>query len=625
MTLEDLRAKYPQYNDLSDEDLATSFHKKFYSDIPYADFQQKLGMKAAAPVKAEAPQAPASALDRLLAQTKAVGTEATQFAAGAGRNMAGAGEFLGNALTQGMGVSDRTLGIGTETRPMAQRLVQKPFNALGESFKRTDQILNPSGEFDVAGLVGEAMGPAGLGIAKGLGAGKGVIDKTLRSTMAGAGAGATQLGEDNIGVGAGTGSLIGGTLATVNRFIGRPVAEMIKYFTPGGANRLANKYTNEIVGPENVQKIVADIEEQLGRKGTGTFVPGYQKTVGEMVSHMPEASPILALEKATAAGPRGISQQFGQRASDNKGAIEKAVRGVARTPEELDSAIASRGALAANEYGAAAKKLRIDSELKALMDDPYFQKIKTEALDMTQSSGKGDMTSFLQNAKSLLSTAGRTEQDATKRKLVGDVERKLTDWLADANPLWNKARENFKQRSIPINQMQVGQQIEKRLLSPSDQMMPGGYLKAISDETATIKNATGQPRSTFGQVFTGKQQATLDEVGQILEGKLAAQKPLQATRLGGDDIAEDAVIHLPQLLSRPVAMANWAIKQITGHKGNLEARVDKVNAARLLDPAKFAAAMKTLPSGEREMIEKALSTAKYQGLIAPTVNQLIEE
>jgi hypothetical protein len=232
------------------------------------------------------------------------------------------------------------------------------------------------------------------------------------------------------------------------------------------------------------------------------------------------------------------------------------------------------------------------------------------------------MTSFLQNAKSLLSTTAREAKDPKERMLVGNVERKLSDWLENANPDWAKARTNFRERSIPINQMQVGQQIEKKLLSPSDQMMPGGYLKAIADETATIKTATGQPRSEFGQVFTGQQKATLDEIGQLLEGKLASQKPLQATRLSGDNIAEDAVIHLPQLLSRPVAMANWAIKQITGAKGNLEARVDKVNAARMLDPAKFAAAMKTLPAGERRMIENALAAVKYQGVIAPAINAL---
>ncbi len=43
-TIAEVRAKYPQYNDLSDEALAGALHKKFYSDMPEADFKAKIGL-----------------------------------------------------------------------------------------------------------------------------------------------------------------------------------------------------------------------------------------------------------------------------------------------------------------------------------------------------------------------------------------------------------------------------------------------------------------------------------------------------------------------------------------------------------------------------------------------------
>lgn len=43
-TIAEVRAKYPQYNDLSDEALANALHKKFYSDMPEADFKAKIGL-----------------------------------------------------------------------------------------------------------------------------------------------------------------------------------------------------------------------------------------------------------------------------------------------------------------------------------------------------------------------------------------------------------------------------------------------------------------------------------------------------------------------------------------------------------------------------------------------------
>lgn len=43
-TLAEIRQQYPQYNDLSDEQLARALHGKFYSDMPFEDFSQRIGL-----------------------------------------------------------------------------------------------------------------------------------------------------------------------------------------------------------------------------------------------------------------------------------------------------------------------------------------------------------------------------------------------------------------------------------------------------------------------------------------------------------------------------------------------------------------------------------------------------
>jgi len=45
-TIAEVRQKYPQYSDLSDTDLAGALHKKFYSDMPVEQFNQKIGLTA---------------------------------------------------------------------------------------------------------------------------------------------------------------------------------------------------------------------------------------------------------------------------------------------------------------------------------------------------------------------------------------------------------------------------------------------------------------------------------------------------------------------------------------------------------------------------------------------------
>src|SRR5271166_1856485 len=43
VTLDSIREKYPQYEDLSDQHLAEGLHKKFYGDMPFEAFSKKIG------------------------------------------------------------------------------------------------------------------------------------------------------------------------------------------------------------------------------------------------------------------------------------------------------------------------------------------------------------------------------------------------------------------------------------------------------------------------------------------------------------------------------------------------------------------------------------------------------
>ena len=46
-TIAEIRAQYPQYSDMSDADLAGALHTKFYSDMPVAEFNAKIGLTPA--------------------------------------------------------------------------------------------------------------------------------------------------------------------------------------------------------------------------------------------------------------------------------------------------------------------------------------------------------------------------------------------------------------------------------------------------------------------------------------------------------------------------------------------------------------------------------------------------
>lgn len=44
MKIQEFRTRYPEYDDMPDIDLATRFHAKYYSDIPFSDFASKFGV-----------------------------------------------------------------------------------------------------------------------------------------------------------------------------------------------------------------------------------------------------------------------------------------------------------------------------------------------------------------------------------------------------------------------------------------------------------------------------------------------------------------------------------------------------------------------------------------------------
>ena len=48
-TIAEIRAQYPQYEDLSDAKLADGLYQKFYSDMPREEFNSKIGLNAAVP------------------------------------------------------------------------------------------------------------------------------------------------------------------------------------------------------------------------------------------------------------------------------------------------------------------------------------------------------------------------------------------------------------------------------------------------------------------------------------------------------------------------------------------------------------------------------------------------
>lgn len=670
-------------------------------------------------------------------------SDATKFAVGAGKGAVGTSQLIGRMFSP---VEDK----------IAQRMgysgpIPQDQEWLLEQIKRTEQILNPKGGFDPAIMAGEVMNPVGLKITKAMGPAKGVPQRMKQGAVFGGAQAATQPVMEGdfptekatqVGIGAALGAVIPGGI-DLAKWAGRSVRDLTGYVfgSTKTAERIAKKYANEIVGPENLQKIVADIEEQLAKGGGESKIAlGYRPTVAELAAHLPTASPLQALQKGTGSTAQGISGQFGQRALEQEQALKNALRPIAGTKEQLENALRTAKENAAENYGRI-MPLRVspESDVQAMQQavanrlqsrdqalQQYGQMATQEAENVTRAGNwfpvpgmprvSGQVSAFPERASEaaagaaeakgisafrksqadqlerltevLRGTVGLEEKslypllnrpsiqralkaaqegaaekgeyfpkeigddftvanlhriklalddvlnrpqgpgtsalDKTVAKEVVDTRKAFVQWLASKVPDYGKAKMRFSQDMTPVNRMQVGQALENKLFgAPADQMNPGAYLRMIDDETKTVKNVLGQPRSDFGQVFDPRQQATIDEIGGLLERKLSSTKPLQPTVLSGTDIASEATGRLPSVMSTPVVLANWILKTMTSKSSPLERKVDAINAQWLLNPESFVEALKTMPPTQAQqimqMLQKQGVSPMQQGLIAPSV------
>jgi hypothetical protein len=556
----------------------------------------------------------------------------TRFAVGAGEGLLGTAQLVNKVALQGT--------------PDLQKMTTRGLDWVGEQVARTKEMGQPEGA-NIAGIAGNVLSPVGLKAAsvmpKVVGPGAKIAQNTIFGTTLGATA--PTYGDDQDkqrGVNAAVGGVVGGTVSaagSVLGFLGRPVVEFVRYILPGkGAERLATRYANEIIGPDNVAKIVAEVDSFL-KAGPPKNVPGYEKTTGEVVAHMPEATGVQAIQRATAQRP-GIAPKFALREAEQQGAVKNALGQIAQTPAVLKKAVDDAQANAAVNYGAvAAKKVKLGREVEDLMDTPAMRQAVADAKVMTSNrmkelwpeEGQPLSVQQLHDIKVALdkqiangsapSVTGQPALDKTSLKILGDLRSQYLTWLEKKVPDYAAARQQFAKDMVPANQMQVAQALEKRLTGPTDQMTPGSYLRAIDEETKTVKNALGQSRSDFGKVFDPKQRATIDEIGGLLESKALARTPLQRTSLGGA-LDEGARIDLPHMLSTPIVFANYVIKTLTRGAGGLEERVAQVNALRMLNPEAFANAMRVMPPSEASKVMQALAkqgvTPSKTGAIAPT-------
>lgn len=222
-TIADIRAKYPQYNDMSDDQLADAMHRKFYSDMPREAFNAKIGLQTQPPAKPGTREYADWARDQAMQGKELPQVSGTKYRDPESSPL--------DPFVQGV-----TFGWGDELRGVVQGgLAAAQGKDFGDTYKREvdasrqsleqERRVNPVGSFaaELAGAIPTGVGLggkiAGQGASTAARMFSGAAVGGAQGAAYGAGASGDSLEERATGAafGAGTGAALGGAIPAVEK------------------------------------------------------------------------------------------------------------------------------------------------------------------------------------------------------------------------------------------------------------------------------------------------------------------------------------------------------------------------------------------------------------------------
>ena len=494
------------------------------------------------------------------------------------------------------------------------------FEGVTEHLKQLEEIkrrgMGKDAGFDWAGLAGTVLSPAVLGAMK-IPTAASFLGRVGQGAAIGAGFGAaTPVTEGDSfwsskAAQTGTGAAIGGIIPPVIEGTGKVLSvarNIVDPLLPGGSERGAARIMAEAAGPKR-----AAIEAELAKNQI--LVPGSRPTAAEAAARAgsPEFSALQQIAR------EHKPSQYSDIAKAQEAARLASVRSVGQTPTELKAAESVRAISGKQNYGAVVDDMiaTTDNKITALLERPSMKEALKRASSLAKEGGKsfgnaedgftiGNLQSVKMALDDLVKNPERFGIGASEVNAIQKTRFEFVNWLSKQSPKWERARIVYANQSKPINEMQVGQELERALTKPiGEGERLGVFAGAVREAPRTIKKATGQPR--FEELDEVLQPQNLDKVKGVLADLARKAESDRLAPLGRGKAAEAAQpFGLPA--TGPLHQSYMIFKTVLG-------RVSKGINEKTLDT--MAEALE-LPASSLKLLQRA-PTAKQAQLI----NQII--
>jgi len=402
----------------------------------------------------------------------------------------------------------------------------------------------------------------------------------------------------------GAGGLIGLGMPAVVSPLAKGIYNLAAPHLAGGAEASASKAMLAAAGDR-----LKDIKRELLAGGTPEHL-----TASQAASRAGRAEWSALGEVGRRIDPSSYDDIAKGGIQANKGLIQKHIAG---SEQDLADALAHRESVSRGLYGEAYKgePIPIDKELSKILSRPSMKTAISNAQKLAGEQSKpfiiggspvaGSREPIVSKSGQILGSRGpKSEESVTPSKIpveslhyikkglddvlskkigeeglapnvkraVGETKKDYLAWLRSKSEPYRAAAESHVEQSLPINQMNYGQYLGRKLRTPDEVGENAeAFLKARQNPSDSIETALGGPWYKKESEFLDPTQiGALDTISerltrQAIDRDLASKGSSALRNIVSESL--DSTGHIPNLLYRPVALAHYGIDRLRGIAG----------------------------------------------------------
>lgn len=515
--LSDIRAQFPMYADMPDDQLLIGLRRKYYSDIPPAQFYGRIDYDT---------------------QRDKLNKELTDSMSGTQKFLAGIGKSFVDIGRSARRVGNM-VGLGDYDQAAAQADValDKPLMDTGAG-----QAGKVFGDLALTAVPGYRAQQA---LTAGVQAGARVLPKAAAAAARGAapyvgaaGAGSVAgaaLSPEDMSGGASMGSLAG---------VGGEVGGRVLAAGYGGAKAMLEPLYQ--AGRERILKRTLDrfatdpAAVRAAAANPQVLVPGVMPTLAEATMD----PGIAQLQRGAAAASSDVASALAQSRGQQVAGYRSVLDDLAGDEGKREFFTQMRDRTADSLYaqaraGGLQMTSALEGQVQQLLKKPSIQSAMEQAKLLAKEKGinlndPGGSVNGLMYVDDALGDQIGAAVRAGNNKLASalkDTQNELRSFLDEAAPLYGEARRTFQAQSRPINQMEIGRELADKALPPLDALGNGSlarvnansYANALRNADATAARATGLRSAKMADVLEPGQMQAVQGVGQDMARYAAAQ------------------------------------------------------------------------------------------------------